>query len=499
MAAPMQTTSFTSPGFDYSADLASIDRRRALSQVLQQQSMQPIDVPQAGAGQFQTRISPFQGAAKMLQAYAGNRNEKKAADQQRALSVKANADLANVLRNAQLASAGTQATPLSEDASGNVTPPQAAVPGDPSKAASIYMQHPQTAGMGQMLMQKEIENQQRQKMLADLVRGPTGNGATPGGPWSPEFAGQSQNPLSGVDPRVLSMILSSDAEMSKLGTSLMSQGNTSGRVNYDQNGQAYIVTNSGQRRDLQGTQQGLNPAERMRIPLEQSRHFYETGQRPMPIGNVPGVPQPQQFSPQAQAPQPQAVPAQMPPSNLPPAKAAEVEASRQKYQQELNTKREFNMGGIGDTLDEAEKILKGERLGPDGTKVQTTKPTASTLGAAYDKAMGFFGSSASGSAEADKMAALGGALVAKMPRMEGPQSDRDVLMYREMAGRIGDNTVPIKNRLEALQTVRELWAKYEGGAQQRAPKAPAARPRAINPQTKQVIEWDGKAWVPVNQ
>jgi hypothetical protein len=59
------------------------------------------------------------------------------------------------------------------------------------------------------------------------------------------------------------------------------------------------------------------------------------------------------------------------------------------------------------------------------------------------------------------MRALGGALVAKMPRMEGPQSDKDVALYRESAGRIGDSTIPIARRKAALETVKELWTKYE--------------------------------------
>lgn len=523
----MQTTPFTSPGFDYSADISKIERRKALSQALQQSSMQPMDVPQAGAGQFQASVSPWQGAAKIAQAYGARRQEQKADQGMRELSAKTNKDLADVLRRGQMASAGQAATPLSEDASGNVTPAQAAVAGDPSKAASVYMQHPMTMQMGQQLMQQEMQNQGRQRMLADLVKAPSGNGATPGGPWSGEYAAGSTNPLSSVDPKVLSMILSGDAEMSKLGTHLMGSRETAGRVFYDQNNQAYTLDKSGRRIDIAGTKQGISPAEQMRIPIEQSRHYWETGQRPGPLGTpgqqtgqggvpnlaqqagarvppqapmpqmAPQPPQPQPSQPMPQQRPPAAAPAQTMPSNLPPKMAAEVEAARQKQVQEMGEKRQFNMGGIGAALDEAERILTGgAKDGLNGAKVTSPKPTSSLVGSAVDTAAGWVGQAPRGAAEADKIRALGGAIVAKMPRMEGPQSDRDVLMYREMAGQIGDASLPISRRVAALQTVRELWQKYEGGAQG-TPSAPAAasRPRAVNPKTGEAVEWDGKKWV----
>ena len=54
--------------------------------------------------------------------------------------------------------------------------------------------------------------------------------------------------------------------------------------------------------------------------------------------------------------------------------------------------------------------------------------------------------------------------------MEGPQSDADVKMYREMAGKIGDRTVPVSSRLAALEQVKTLWQKYDKSS----PTAPAA-------------------------
>ena len=117
---------------------------------------------------------------------------------------------------------------------------------------------------------------------------------------------------------------------------------------------------------------------------------------------------------------------------------------------EAQAKREFNMSGASETVDQAEKILTGK-----------VKPTASGIGALTDVAGSVIGYAPKGAAEADQLRAIGGQLVAKMPRMEGPQSDRDVQLYTQMAGQIGDATIPVSRRLAALQTVRNIVQKYE--------------------------------------
>lgn len=60
-----------------------------------------------------------------------------------------------------------------------------------------------------------------------------------------------------------------------------------------------------------------------------------------------------------------------------------------------------------------------------------------------------------------QLKALSGQLVALMPKMSGPQSDKDVAMYREMAGNLADPTVPTETRLAALETIGKLNQKYK--------------------------------------
>jgi len=112
--------------------------------------------------------------------------------------------------------------------------------------------------------------------------------------------------------------------------------------------------------------------------------------------------------------------------------------------------REFNMAGIGGVIKQAEDLMTGK-----------VKPTGSSVGSLVDTVGGFFGMSPAGAKEAQTLKSVAGALISKMPRMEGPQSDRDTQLYREMAAEVGNDTVPVERRLAALQAVKNLWMKYE--------------------------------------
>jgi hypothetical protein len=94
-------------------------------------------------------------------------------------------------------------------------------------------------------------------------------------------------------------------------------------------------------------------------------------------------------------------------------------------------------------------------------------PTASGVGAAVDAAGRLIGQSTPGAQRAGQLESLSGWLVANVPRMEGPQSNFDVQNYMTMAGKIGDRTVPVKERLAALDQVRQLQQKYKTSADAR--------------------------------
>jgi hypothetical protein len=55
---------------------------------------------------------------------------------------------------------------------------------------------------------------------------------------------------------------------------------------------------------------------------------------------------------------------------------------------------------------------------------------------------------------------LGGQLTLAQPRMEGPQSNADSILYQQMAASVANPNVPYQTRMKALNTVIELNEKY---------------------------------------
>jgi hypothetical protein len=102
-------------------------------------------------------------------------------------------------------------------------------------------------------------------------------------------------------------------------------------------------------------------------------------------------------------------------------------------------------------------------------------PTESLVGTGVDKLAAFFGKSTDGAEITAQLKPIAGQLVAMMPRMEGPQSNYDVKLYQEMAGALADSTVPVEQRKAAIQTIRQLNAKYDKGGGDHAALVDEAR------------------------
>ncbi len=86
--------------------------------------------------------------------------------------------------------------------------------------------------------------------------------------------------------------------------------------------------------------------------------------------------------------------------------------------------------------------------------------TGSGVGRLVDGTARVFGIATKGDVATAKLGTLGGQLVALMPKMSGPQSDKDVEMYKQMAGKLDDPSIPVEIRKAALGTIRELNDKY---------------------------------------
>lgn len=87
-------------------------------------------------------------------------------------------------------------------------------------------------------------------------------------------------------------------------------------------------------------------------------------------------------------------------------------------------------------------------------------PTASGAGSLMDSTASFFGKSTKGADLASQLDTISGWLTSNVPRMEGPQSDKDVANYRIMAAAVGDRTKPVSQRIAAAEELKGLQAKY---------------------------------------
>lgn len=88
------------------------------------------------------------------------------------------------------------------------------------------------------------------------------------------------------------------------------------------------------------------------------------------------------------------------------------------------------------------------------------KPTGSGIGSLVDAGLSFVGQPSESGTAASQLETLSGWLVSNVPRMEGPQSNVDVLNYQTMAGKVGDRTQTVEARKAALQTMLDLQKKY---------------------------------------
>ena len=131
----------------YTAESQAIAQRMRMAELLGQQAMQPVEVPQQAGVKF----SPYAGLAKMLQGYTSGMMQRKGLEQQAALAEKYQAQGQEELGNFQKLYEGTSAVPQKELAGpapqgaptgvspegmqgGYIQPAQEAVPGDMKKA-----------------------------------------------------------------------------------------------------------------------------------------------------------------------------------------------------------------------------------------------------------------------------------------------------------------------------------------------------------------------------
>lgn len=163
------------------------------------------------------------------------------------------------------------------------------------------------------------------------------------------------------------------------------------------------------------------------------------------------------------------------------ARKAEQEAAikRREALADAEQKRAVDATTTLGLLDEAETLIK--------------QSTGSRAGALRDDVAATFGVATEGAQAIAALNPVAARLTLAVPRMEGPQSDADRLLYQKAAGDFANPQVPRETRIAALQQMRRLANKYKGV---KAPSAPANVPSAVNPQTGERLYLRNGQWVP---
>lgn len=380
---------------DFSAEQKALERRRRMAEMLGQQSMQPIEVQQNAP------ISWTQQLAKALQGYQAGREERDVGEREKALTTRARTEAAEFFTG--MPQAKTEdlqaAMPFQNDDEGNAMP-SAMKTTQPTKQEMLAFAmkgaasgNPMVSPVASALMAQYMKPEEGFTLGEGQQRFDAGgHPIAAGGPRT--FAPQApQKPMDKW------------SEPYQLNGVMVQRNEADGQVRT-------AVTREPTTRVINNNPAPITPVT-IQDPKDPNKTIIVDGRSGRLIGPGP--------------------------------KSTDVG--------KMETKRQFNMQGIGQTIEEAENLLSGAGGKP--------LPTGSGLGTVYDKAAGFFGASPEGAAEAQRIAAVGAALVSKMPRMEGPQSDKDVQLYKESAGLVGDSTIPVARRKAALETVKQLWSKYE--------------------------------------
>jgi len=481
----------------YSAESDAIARKLRMAEMLNQQAMQPLEIPQ----QMGVPISHFAGLAKMLQSYKGAQKEKEAKDEAKALAEKYREQSQNEVASFLDAIQGKK------EIAGQFIPQQNFTP-----SGADLVQGPEAAplprnDMGEVIQQTYYKQAEpavapdMQKALAVALgaqANPTiqaAGGALLSSMMKPaESAFAKLNPKDYTADSVKVFMATGGKDYSLLKPlEKLTTTDTNGVIQarnpytFEPVGPAIskeidpaTVARLKQERELSDRAFGQLSANQRaqlandaaRIGISAQELFYNTGIQAGggAMGGGVAPPMAQQPNAPTSAPSAMGAPAapqrpsytplgQMPMggTNLP----LKMQNQMALENLQADAKKARGMQGIGTVIDQARNVLTGKTVNEKGEVVQAPLPTQSYLGAAGDVLASVAARSPQGAAQADQLKVLGGALVMSMPRMEGPQSNADMILYREMAGQIGDNTLPVARRLTALGEVERLYRKYD--------------------------------------
>lgn len=408
---------FGSPllGPDIAAKQYQLAQRQAYAQALMQQGMDPLQ-GQNVSGHY---VAPSwtQGLAKALSGYMGMKAMADMPKQQQELQQMQTEKMASDFGLGQPApAAGAQSVPVGQG-SGQSTMPL--LPGRSAQESFVIAQ-----GMGLPAYLKMVGEQGN--TTTDIQKNLMAQGIRPGTPqWNAALGAnvEKQNYIAPVNAAPGNWILDP-----RTGAQMFSAPKDGIQTQVGPNGQAIAMPVQGYA-DIVANQEGA----KARAAAQGNAAFDLVTQQGL-NGQGKTFNTRENLALQAQG------------GNLP---VAEQDARAKKAADVINL------------ASEAKNILKDASSGLVGG-LKTT--AAEALGMSTD------------SSKADaRLKVISGQLVMNMPRMEGPQSDADRLLYQQMAGDIANPKVPRETRAAALETIIGLQQKYAAPGE-RAGQSPGGRP-----------------------
>jgi len=485
------TVAFNLPS-PYQTDLDKIAQQQKMAELLQAQSLQPSERYSYKGIEARTPVTA--GLAKMLQGFTAMQMQEKGLEEQKALGERyrsdQSADFTNIAKmlsapavagQAEIPARAAEIAPeeMAQSADYGTPLPGAAIPAVPARRAGQIdpeMMSQFKTLEGQQMAMAQLLSQIGPK--APIKASPGDVFFTPEGkelfraPEKQEYGTTPHYEL--VDGKPMSVVYDKQGNRKIIGAATPMNQFTTPTVDAaatlkqarELSDRAFYNLSANQRAQLEN--------EGARLGISAQQLYYDTGLKGgggavlPPPGAAPQ--QAPQVAPQSAVPQ-QAMPAQgaaaprpmvptaapqpgamVPQAPISPAMAALTPKARN----EINAKQAEQ--GIVGTKD-AQSVLNLM----DGVEGLIDKAHGSGLGNIVGGAQNFFGISSDKNAADAQLNALSGALVSKQPKMSGPQSDKDVLLYKQMAGDLGNPTLPASVRKAAAETVREIQRTYLNG------------------------------------
>lgn len=145
------------------------------------------------------------------------------------------------------------------------------------------------------------------------------------------------------------------------------------------------------------------------------------------------------------------------------------DAAITKKEQEAASQQGSSQDALGD-------IANAKKLLPNST--------GSGIGAGIDMLYRGVGATNEGMKANRQLKVISGRLTATVPRFEGPQSDKDIMAYKEQAADVGNESLTTSERLEALKQVELMHRRVL----QNAPRTQAAAKGGSGPSIREAVE-----------